>query len=69
MARFDAGEAPASLQLNGLDIVFTKSPAQERTLQALLAAQQDPKSPQYHQWLTPAEYGQRFGASDATLPR
>ncbi len=65
--RFDVGEAPASLHLTGLDIVFAKSPAQDKALQALLSAQRDPKSPQYHQWLTPAEYGQRFGASNATV--
>jgi subtilase family serine protease len=66
-ARFDAGEAPATLRPKGLDIVFAKTPGQERALQELLAAQQDPKSPQYHEWLTPAQYGQRFGAADATV--
>ncbi|MGA2399753.1 MAG: protease pro-enzyme activation domain-containing protein [Steroidobacteraceae bacterium] len=65
--QFDAGEAPATLRPKGLDIVFAKTPEQERALQQLLAAQQDPKSPQYHQWLTPAQYGVRFGASDETL--
>jgi subtilase family serine protease len=63
----DAGEAPSTLQPKGLDIVFAKTPEQERALQQLLAAQQDPKSPQYHRWLTPVQYGQRFGASDATI--
>jgi subtilase family serine protease len=66
-AQFDAGEAPSTLRTSGLDIVFAKTPAQQRALQQLLAAQQDAKSPQYHKWLTPAQYGQRFGASDATL--
>jgi subtilase family serine protease len=65
--QFDAGEAPSTLRPTGLDIVFTKTAEQERALQQLLTAQQDPKSPHYHQWLTPAQYGQRFGASDATL--
>jgi pro-kumamolisin-like protein/fibronectin type III domain protein len=67
MARFDMGEAPTSLRLKGLDIVFAKTPGQERALQALLSAQQDPKSLQYHKWLAPTEYGERFGASEATL--
>jgi subtilase family serine protease len=65
--QFDAGEAPSTLRPNGLDIVFTKTPEQERALQQLLAAQQDRKSPQYHKWLTPTQYGRRFGVSDATL--
>lgn len=30
-------------------------------LQELIAAQQDPASPEYHQWLTPQEFGDRFG--------
>jgi pseudomonalisin len=33
----------------------------------LLAAQQDPKSAQYHKWLTPEEYGARFGLADQDL--
>ena len=66
-SQFDAGEAPSTLRPKGLDIVFAKTPEQERALQQLLAAQQDPKSPQYHRWLTPAQYGARFGASDDTL--
>jgi subtilase family serine protease len=65
--QFDLGEAPDSLRLTGLDIVFAKTPQQEAALQQLLAAQQDRKSPQYHKWLTAAEYGRRFGASDASL--
>jgi subtilase family serine protease len=66
-ARFDLGEAPDSLAMPGLEVVLAKTPAQERALEALLNAQQDPKSSQYHQWLTPAQYGERFGASDAAI--
>jgi subtilase family serine protease len=64
-AQFDAGEAPDSLRLTGLDIVFSKTPEQERALQQLLSDQQDRTSPRYHHWLTPAQYGRRFGVSDA----
>ena len=35
-------------------------------LQALLQRQQDPTSADYHKWLTPAQFGARFGASAAT---
>ncbi len=65
--QFDIGAAPDSLAMDGLEIVFAKTPAQERALEQLIAAQQDPKSPQYHKWLTPAEYGARFGASPANV--
>lgn len=64
---FDVGEADASLRMSGLQLVLAKTPAQEQELTKLIADQQDPRSPQYHHWLTPAEFGARFGASDATL--
>jgi subtilase family serine protease len=66
-AQFDIGEAPAFTRLTGLDIVFTKTPEQERALQQLLSDQQDRNSPRYHHWLTPAQYGARFGISDAAV--
>ncbi len=45
-----------------LEIWF--KPRNHAKLNALLAAQQDPKSPQYHKWLTPQEYTKRFGPKD-----
>ena len=35
-------------------------------LARLIAAQQDPASPEYHRWLTPDEFTSRFGPTDAT---
>ena len=66
-ARFDIGEAPDSLRITSLELVLSKSAAQEAVLKQLLAAQHDPKSAQYHQWLTPAQFGARFGASETTV--
>ena len=42
---------------------------QQDALNQLLEAQHDPDSPYYHQWLTPEQYGERFGISEATRPR
>lgn len=64
---YDLGEAAASLRMSGLQLVLAKTPAQEAALKRLIADQQDPRSPLYHHWLTPAEFGARFGASDATI--
>lgn len=36
-------------------------------LEALVKAQSDPGSSQYHKWLTPAQFGAQFGPSKATL--
>ena len=38
-------------------------------LETLLAAQQDPASPQYHRWLTPAQFGAQFGPDRSTVHR
>jgi subtilase family serine protease len=53
--------------MHSLDLVIARTPAQEKALDQLLADQQDPKSAQYQRWLTPAEFGRRFGASDAAI--
>lgn len=38
-------------------------------LDALIASQQDPKSPNYHKWLTPATFRARFGANTEDIAR
>ena len=38
-------------------------------LDRLLADQQDPASPDYHRWLTPGEFSNRFGPTEADLAR
>jgi kumamolisin len=35
--------------------------------QALMAAQQNPASPEYHHFLTPAQYAKRFAVSETTF--
>jgi subtilase family serine protease len=67
LPRFDAGEAPNSLRIGGLELIIAKTPEQQRALDKLVADQQNPKSPQYHRWLTPADYGAQFGARNATI--
>jgi subtilase family serine protease len=68
-AEFDAGRVPPDTRLNGMSIVFKRSAAQEAALEALLAAQQDPTSPQYHQWLSPDQFAARFGMAQADLDK
>jgi subtilase family serine protease len=64
---FDQGIANPATRLDRMLLVLNSSPTQQSDLDALLAAQQDPNSPLYHQWLTPAEFGTRFGAKDEDL--
>jgi hypothetical protein len=54
---------PDELPLASLGIVLKRAPDRQRAFEELLAAQQDPASPEYHRWLSPREIGERFGAS------
>lgn len=66
-AEFDRGAAPASLAMDRMMLVLKRSPLQESTLATFLAAQVDPTSPSYHKWLTPDQFGARFGAADEDI--
>jgi subtilase family serine protease len=66
-AEYDRGAAPASLPMNRMLLVLRRSPEQEAALQQLLDQQQDQSSPNYHQWLTPQQFGQQFGPSDQDI--
>lgn len=57
------GELPRGQKMERIILVLAPSPAQEDALAELLRAQQDPGSSEYHRWLTPEEFGNRFGAS------
>jgi hypothetical protein len=65
--RFDRGAAPPDLPMGRMLLVLKRSDGQEAALEALLDAQQDPSSPNYHQWLTTTAFGQQFGPSDQDL--
>jgi len=68
-AQFDAGRLAAETRLGGITLTFNRTAAQEADLQALMAAQQNPVSAHYHQWLTPEQFAARFGMADADLAK
>ena len=63
----DLGPIPAETRLDRMILLIEPTAAQQADLASLLAAQQNPHSPLYHHWLTPAQFGARFGASPASL--
>jgi subtilase family serine protease len=71
MARGDSdqGVVTAETPLEHLVLQLEPSAGQQAALDTLVEAQHDPHSHLYHQWLTPAEYGSRFGASLQDLSR
>src|ERR1041385_4255814 len=48
-------------------LLLSVRPDAQTQLQQLLAEQEDPKSPNYHKWLTPAEFGAKFGPTDQDI--
>jgi subtilase family serine protease len=46
-------------------MVLNRTREQQASLNALLQEQQDPSSPNYHRWLSPEEFGERFGLIEA----
>src|SRR6266853_2676970 len=66
-AQFDRGAAPPDLPMARMLLVLKRSDVQETALEKLFDDQQDQSSPSYHQWLTPDEFGQRFGPSDQDM--
>jgi subtilase family serine protease len=65
--QFDQGPAPADLPMERMMLVLKRSPEQEAALQKLMAEQLDKSSPNYHRWLTPEQFGQRFGPGDSDM--
>jgi subtilase family serine protease len=68
-AEFDRGPAAGGMRIDRAAMVFKLSPAQQSALDKLLAEQQDPASPNYHRWLTPEQYAERFGMSEDDLAK
>src|SRR5580692_5496908 len=63
----DLGMVADDLALDHMMLQLKRSPAQEKAVEQFIAEQQDPKSPNFHKWLTAAEFGQRFGSAEADI--
>ena len=66
---FDHGRVEPGEPMDRMILALRTEPARQAELDALVAAQHDPASPLYQHWITPEDYGQRFGASPADLDR
>jgi subtilase family serine protease len=65
----DLGRTDSAQLLHGVTLVFHPSAAQQADLNNLLVQQQQRSSPNYHKWLTPAQFADRFGMSQADIAR
>jgi subtilase family serine protease len=60
---YDQGRVDPGMRLGTMTLLTAPTAAQESAIQQLLAQQQDRKSPNYHKWITPEQYADRFGLS------
>ncbi len=64
-AQYDAGAVAPDFPMEHMLLTLLPDSTQQDILNQLIDAQNNPESPYYHQWLTPEQYGERFGISDA----
>jgi len=67
--KYDRGAVPPDFRLGNITLMLRPSAAQQTALEQLLAELQDPASPNYHNWLTPESYADRFGSSAADIDK
>ncbi|HXO41283.1 MAG TPA: protease pro-enzyme activation domain-containing protein, partial [Thermoanaerobaculia bacterium] len=63
-SEFDAGRSDPNLPMERMILLLELRPGAGARLDQLLAEQQRPESPRYHQWLTPEEFAAEFGLAD-----
>ena len=68
-AKNDRGRVSDDLVLNHMMLQLRRSPEQEQALEDFINQIHDPASPLFHQWITAAEFGQRFGVPQADVDK
>ncbi|HEY2345332.1 MAG TPA: S53 family peptidase [Xanthomonadaceae bacterium] len=61
------GSVPDATPMQHVQLVLRRSALRQSVLDGLIAAQHDPHSPKFHQWVTPEEFGNTFGVADADI--
>ncbi len=67
LSRYDVGRVSPDYPLDRMLLTLLPDAAQQQALDQLLEAQHDPDSPYFHQWLSPEQYGDRFGVSESDI--
>ncbi len=66
-AEYESGVVAPDYRMKSMVLVLRADVEQQKALDQLVAAQHDPGSPSYHQWLTPESYAEHFGISENDL--
>lgn len=67
ISKYDEGAVPDSLPIEHMFLQLQRAPEQEQTLESLIKELQDPRSSNYHKWLSADELGRRFGPASADI--
>jgi subtilase family serine protease len=65
----DRGAVADATPIERMLLVLRRDAAAQQALETRLAALHDPSSKLYHQWLTPAQFGQLYGANQSDLSK
>ena len=67
--QYDRGPVADVTPVQRLLLILKRSPQQEADLQSFLQSVQQPTSPDYRKFLSPEEFGKRYGLSNADLAK
>src|ERR1035438_8985470 len=65
--RAPVGMTDKSKPMERMILSLKLAPESKDRLDTLLAQQQDPKSPNFHRWLTPQQFGAQFGPAQSDI--
>ena len=65
--QLDQGAVPDATPLKHIQLMLSRSDDQQRELSQLMADQMTKGSPNFHAWVTPQDFGARFGPADADI--
>jgi Pro-kumamolisin, activation domain len=63
----DPGKVKNNLAMNHLLLQLRRPPEQEKAIEKFIDQLHNPASPDFHKWLSAAEYGEKFGLSQDDL--
>ena len=66
-AEFDRGRVSPDLAMGDLVLVLRRGPERQAAFDSFVRSQQEPASPNFHQWLAPEEVGERFGPAQSDV--
>lgn len=64
---FDQGPVDPDMVMHRMLLVMKRSPDQEAALRKFLLELHETASPNYHRWITPEQFGQRFGVAEQDI--